>query len=600
MIRDHEVELFYEAWRQLPRDVLDSCLAKAYETGDILTAHLCAARHAEHHRPEKPGAPQAAQPAPRGEGRQRRRIRLPWQAYSLAVAAASSALLWGPLVAAPAVALLYARFRNTAPFWREGNAVVWRSPVGEVRLRAYEVHSVFRDVHGMGPHDFANAVRAFAQAASGVYYDGRRAYVLLREDADAEEARAALRRIGVVLGGEAEPPVPPKAPRGPYLALALAHLALAAVNPFAVVPGLLALLLTVADDGARVENAVSSNRLLAAALRYEELHAIARTSQLVVRRALLLWVPWHEFAALLHKAAARQERLAAMFQSLWRSLNVQVLHTTRERMAVRGEQAYAATGFVEGKSAVFSTGVPRNVAALTFDLAELTPFSLMLLPFDCGPGAVRIGVDDAGRDVCFRPEDLESPHMTVVGKTGSGKTTWTQAVARQLSQRGVRVVAIDPHGHWRGEKINAKLYAPPLVVAEDGVDYLLDVLRAAGVQVFDVHYTVLLNAVSKCGGSVPLERLPECLSRVRDVTTAWAVDAVYGRLLALAKAQKARVPEAPVVVVHTEGDTTPGDVMRLVAWLYYFIAEAKRACPNPPCPYRLLLAIDEGHVLLSL
>jgi len=35
-----------------------------------------------------------------------------------------------------------------------------------------------------------------------------------------------------------------------------------------------------------------------------------------------------------------------------------------------------------------------------------------------------------------------------------------------------------------------------------------------------------------------------------------------------------------------------------VAWLYFFVAWGKRTCPRPPCPLRLLLAIDEGHVLM--
>jgi len=204
----------------VPQDVAERC-AREHPTGDIY-AYLCAQRAMAHMQ-----APQRRDQEP-GPNR-RRGLRLAWQWLSLAASAALS-LLPVPLAAlagAPIAVALYAARRNTAPLWTEGGALVWKSPVGLVRLRAYRVEAVFRDVHGMGPHDFANAVRAFTAAANGVWYNGERAYVLLREGADVEEAKAALRRIGVVVGGEGDLPDIPK--RAPGLLPAIAHFALAAV-----------------------------------------------------------------------------------------------------------------------------------------------------------------------------------------------------------------------------------------------------------------------------------------------------------------------------------------------------------------------------------
>ena len=569
----------------IPQVVAEKC-AREHSTGDVY-AYLCAQRAMAHM--------QAPQRREQERGPTRRR-RLAWQWLSLAASAVLT-LLPNPLAAlagAPVAVALYAARRNTAPLWTEGGALVWKSPVGLLRLRAYRVEAVFRDVHGLGSHDFANAVRAFTAAANGIWYDGERAYVLLREGADVEEARAALRRIGVVVGGEGELPDIPR--RAPGLLPALAHFALVAFNQLALAPALTALVLSLVDRGGVVEGAIEHNRLLSAVLREDEVRAIAATSQLSLRRALVAWAWWPGFYDLLNRTAARQEWRAKVLASVWRWLSTEVLHGVRQRLMARGERAYAAAGFVEGTSAAFEAGRGRSVPALTYDLAEFTPFSLMLLPYECGPGAVRLGVDDAGREVCWRPE--HSPHVVVVGKTGSGKTTWAQHLARQL---GVAVAAIDPHGHWRGDaSVDARRFSPPLAVGLDDVDYLLDVLRAAGVAVYDVHYTVLLRAVEKCGGEAPLARLPDCLMAVRDITNAWAVDGIYGRLRLLAFAQTAdvSVEGRRWVVVHTGGSTSPGDVMRLVAWLYFFVAWGKRTCPRPPCPLRLLLAIDEGHVLM--
>lgn len=604
MFREEEVELYRLKWGGvLAEEELSRCLEEASRTtGDILTAHLCAAQIAASRRP-----PETAEGGGEGETKERRaerRVeiqRVPWQIYASLAIALVALLPVKPavLALAPVPALLYAVMRNTVPFWREGGTIVWKSPLGPVRLKAYRIAAIFKDVHGMGPLEFANAVRAYAQSANGIWYDGRSAYVLVKEGRE-EDAKTSLRRIGVIVGEEVEPTaVPPKAPIAPYLLLALLPAILAFWNPAVVVPVAISALMTLFDRGAAVRGAINDDKLIAAVLKEEELQSLAKTSQLSVRSAVVMWIPWPQFYETLQKSASRSEFKAKILGSMWRWLQTEVLHAVRQRVLNRAESAYLVAGLIEGELAAFGKGPYRPTPALALDFAEVTPFSFMLVPFNCGQGSVKVGIDDVGREVCFRPEDLESPHMIVVGKTGSGKTTWTQAVARQLAARGAKVVAIDPHGHWKGAKINAKRYVPPLVVTTDDVDFILDILRAAGTAVYDVHYTVLYSALERCGGSASLSKLPDCVLAVRDLSNAWAVDGIYGRLLSLARSEVATVPSADVVVVHTEGDSSPGDVMRLITWLYYFVAQAKRTCPNPPCPLRIVVAIDEAHVLLK-
>ncbi|MEM4792822.1 MAG: hypothetical protein QXS00_07880, partial [Pyrobaculum sp.] len=130
------------------------------------------------------------------------------------------------------------------------------------------------------------------------------------------------------------------------------------------------------------------------------------------------------------------------------------------------------------------------------------------------------------------------------------------------------------------------------------IDFLLDVLRAAGVAVSDIHFTVLLNALEKVGGKADLVGLVKALEKVRDPLSALAVDMIYGRLKAMAMAQPAQLPASGIVVVTTYGSESPSAVMRLIAWLFAYAVWAKQTCPNPPCKPRLEIYIDEAHLLL--
>jgi hypothetical protein len=202
--------------------------------------------------------------------------------------------------------------------------------------------------------------------------------------------------------------------------------------------------------------------------------------------------------------------------------------------------------------------------------------------------------------------------MIVIGKTGAGKTTLGINVAVQLRQkRGVVPAVVDPHGHWAAlakwlpdvQIIDARHYMPPLrLTDEDDVDLLLDILRAAGIQIFDAHFTVLLEALRRAAQEKDTSYrniLKHLEALRRDPAFAFAIDSILGRLAMLAQMRMAKADLTKPLVVHTSGDTSPSSTMKLVAWIIWLVTEAKAACPNPPCKMRLFLVVDEGHILMK-
>jgi hypothetical protein len=540
--------------------------------------------------------------------------RLEWQGHaalaSLALCAAHPLLC---LASLPAAAMLFAYRKNTVPMWTDGGALVWRGR----RYRFHRVERVFRDVVGMGPHEFRNVLLATTHEYNGVYYREGRAWVLIAEGRPVEEARAVLRRFGVVVEPRPEGRAPVELPRERlrrYAHWALLPLAAGAVSPLALPAAALAslviYLLTARDLGHRPRRlrAISRNASYYSVPDVESVHAVALAAQPLLRETLAVWEHDPEHVIRLERRGAWTERLAWWFQSKWRLQRLDVIQVARQRAMNLHEKGFFACGLVDGRPAAFTLGRPADaVPAFTLDLAEFAPYALLLSPAECGEGSVRLGVDDAGREVCFRPEDLQTPHAFLVGKTGSGKTTLGMLVAAQLARRGVVPVAVDPHGHWaRIERwvpgvqlVDARRLAPPLQLRDPGdVDLLLDALRAAGVQVFDAHFTVLLRALDRCGAPLPLQKLPDCLLAARDLASAWAVDAIYGRVLSLARMEAARVDPGRPIVVHTAGSTEPDARMKLILWTVWLVSEAKASCPSPPCGLRWLLFIDEAHALM--
>ena len=630
-IKYYEEQEFRKRWRKdLPQEVVERCLEEARATGNIFRAYTCAIQHylVMRNKPkekltEKPPKKRRSKPPAEEEESAEKEapplLNLPWQAYA-AFAVLILALIHPLMVllALPIVALLYAVRRNTVPMWTEGGALVWEGK----KFRFYEVERVFRDVNGMGPLEFSNILITTTHVYNGIYYKGGKAWILLKEGVDAEEARRVLRRFGVVVKPEPSPP-PVALPRekvGKYLPWAFLPLLSAAVSPAAaavsVLPIIFIVMFSMRDVGHRPQQPrqpLTRDVMYFSVPDPQSIHAIARAAQPLIEEALVVWSVDPEYAFRLEKSGGWAERIAWWTASQWRLQRLEVIQVARQRILNLREKGFLANGFVAGKTAAFSTGRPAaRIEAFTRDLAEFTPYALQLAPTECREDSVVLGADDAGRTVCLNPEELQTPHMIVIGKTGAGKTTLGISIAVQLRQkRGVAPAVVDPHGHWAAlakwlpdvQIIDARHYMPPLVLRdEDDVDLLLDILRAAGIQIFDAHFTVLLEALRRAAQEKDTSYrsiLKHLEALRRDPAFALAIDSIFGRLATLAQMRMAKVDLTKPLVVHTSGDTSPSSTMKLVAWIIWLVTEAKATCPNPPCKMRLFLVVDEGHILMK-
>jgi hypothetical protein len=545
--------------------------------------------------------------------------RLPWQAYaafaSLLLAVIHPLMV---LLTLPVVAIFFVIRRNTIPMWTEDNALVWEGK----RYRFFEVERVFRDVNGMGPLEFSNILITTTHTYNGIYYKSGKAWILLEEGIDAEEARRVLRRFGVVVKPEPSPP-PVALPRerlGKYLPWAFLPLLSAAASPAAaaasVLPIMFIIMFSMRDVGHRPRpprEPLTRDVMYFSVPDPQSIHAIARAAQPLIEEALVVWRVDPEYALKLEKAGGWAERIAWWTASQWRLQRLEVIQVARQRILNLRERGFLVNGFVVGRTAAFSTGRPAaRIEAFTRDLAEFTPYALLLAPTECREDSVVLGTDDAGRTVCLNPEELQTPHAIVIGKTGAGKTTLGINIAVQLRRkRGVVPAVIDPHGHWAMlakwlpdvQIIDARQYMPPLrLTDEDDVDLLLDVLRAAGIQIFDAHFTVLLEALRRAAQEKDTSYrniLKHLETLRRDPAFAFAIDSIFGSLATLAQMRVAKVDLSKPLVVHTGGDTSPSSVMKLMMWIIWLVTEAKATCPNPPCKMRLFLVMDEGHILMK-
>ena len=616
----------------LTPEEVQRCVNEALKDNAVFKAYVCASeilvkkarRREEKPRAEKVKEETAEEAAEEVEPETKPELaafisRLPWQAYAgFAVLILALVHPLMVLLTLPIVALFYVVRRNTMPMWTEGDALVWEGK----RLRFYEVERVFRDVNGMGPLEFSNILITTTHVYNGIYYRAGKAWILLEDGVDAEEARRVLRRFGVVVKPEPSPP-PVALPRekvGKYLPWAFLPLLSAAVSPAAaavsVLPIIFIVMFSMRDIGHRPQpprQPLTRDAMYFSVPDPQSIHAIARAAQPLIEEALVAWMVDPEYALKLEKAGGWAERIAWWTASQWRLQRLEVIQVARQRILNLREKGFLVNGFVVGKTAAFSTGRPAaRIEAFTRDLAEFTPYALLLAPTECKETSVVLGTDDAGRPVCLNPEELQTPHMIVIGKTGAGKTTLGINVAVQLRQkRGVVPAVVDPHGHWAAlakwlpdvQIIDARQHMPPLrLVDEDDVDLLLDILRAAGIQIFDAHFTVLLEALRRAAqeGDTSFRNILKQLEALRrDPAFAFAIDSIYGRLATLAQMRIARVDMSKPLVVHTGGDTSPSSTMKLIAWVIWLVTEAKASCPKPPCKMRLLLVIDEGHVLMK-
>lgn len=583
-----EVETFLKYADGVPDELLDAALYTAVLANSLQVAYDVVARHR--------AAPPVAEE--RREVRQLKLPMAPWQAATATLALLSPLHWILGIIALPFTILIPKLMPNYVPLYREDRYVIYKGK----RLLAYEVTDLAKDVWGMLPNEFALLVTRYMRYVSGVVYRGGRLYLLIEEGREGE-SREMLRRLGIYISQQPTAvDLPARDKRFERLAwaLALAPIAVAPLAPWTAAIAAFSALFTFMEPKGVPRRGVAKNLSITHDVEYQSLQMAVRST--AVREAVLAWERDEQYLVKLERAGSKTSWLSNVLMSTWKALQAELLHVSRRRLLENPirEDAYLVAGWFDGESIGLTQGRPKEVYALSLDLAEFSPYVLLPQPSQCREDSVVLGEDEKGRRYCWRPEDTQSPHVVVVGATGSGKTTVLMSIAKQLKRRGIHLVAIDPHAHWSHavqHSIDARLYRPQVVLESDDADLVLDVLRAAGVQVYDLHYTVLLNAIDTCGGRAELGQLPECLKHVRSIENAWAIDSILGRLIDISRARPtALVPDA---VVHVGGESSPSATMRMVLWLIAYVIHARSQCPRPPCPYRWFIVVDEAHRLLK-
>ena len=97
--------------------------------------------------------------------------------------------------------------------------------------------------------------------------------------------------------------------------------------------------------------------------------------------------------------------------------------------------------------------------SMELNLVPFTPYSLHMAAEERGLAVISRDVDS--REVYWSFTGL-SPHVLIIGPTGSGKTTLAMSIAYQVKRRlkdRVRIIVIDPHGYTAilGRLINARI-----------------------------------------------------------------------------------------------------------------------------------------------
>jgi len=85
---------------------------------------------------------------------------------------------------------------------------------------------------------------------------------------------------------------------------------------------------------------------------------------------------------------------------------------------------------------------------LACDRLELATMKTKLPPSLYAHGGTQIGVSEARgkKQIVFLPEEIRDRHIYVVGKSGTGKSTLVETIARADIEVGLGVTVIDPHG----------------------------------------------------------------------------------------------------------------------------------------------------------
>ncbi|WP_069806544.1 ATP-binding protein [Vulcanisaeta thermophila] len=300
------------------------------------------------------------------------------------------------------------------------------------------------------------------------------------------------------------------------------------------------------------------------------------------------------------------------------------IENTLKRMNM-GEEIYSATilstakieGFMKWGKLYTTYSIMdllhggSGIPSLELDLVVLTPHLMPLTNNE--RGLAIIGKDLEGNYVYWNPTNI-SPHVAILGPTGSGKTTLAMSIVKQVKTTlgdRIHVIIIDPHGHTTrlkrilniksidmGRLKPAHMDSWSLITAVSFMNPLLAlgtegalIKMALTNNVRSVNDLIkVLNSISS--GDLILREAYYNLYNVLSPLIEYYRD---GELMSVAD-----LLNGDYVVdlsnVHSK------EVVRFITTLILstLLIRAKMECKQPPCQLRYLVIIDEAHHVLGM
>jgi len=537
-----------------------------------------------------------------------------WQNMSLLLSLPVSLIPYVSLLAVP-LAVLFARarwpVRMPVAADRDG-ALVYRGK----RLWPVAVEGVAYTLESMEPIEAIATTATIVDAINGVYYDGGKYYVLV-ENPDAvkkTDVIASKLKLGDV--EKVKWPFEVGHKRDEWLGV-LAHFLLGAAllpayltaGASLLIGGALAAWLTYAESKyARPQlPAISANNNIRGSADPEAFYARA-VSSLPPSRVFMVWDRYPDFFETLAKVAERKRKWYTIL-SPSRLPEIEDLYRAYFRFRHHGiqEVAYLAVGMIDVPSpelAGFKLGNPRRFPMLSADAAVVSPPRLARPWRESG---IPVGLAESGKGQYVFCADIDvekSPHVLVVGATGTGKTTQAMAIARAISERyGARIVAVDPHGHWLGldgaVEYNVSRCLPPIRLHKENVDWVVDAFVAAGYVASDY----MLNSLRSLLYRIAVHHPGTPLSRLHELVdpTGVGMDAMWlGALYSFETECEADLPEEGHVIITSRGLMSAREVARTVVTLHYAIDGAVRragryVAMGETAPPQRIVIVDEAH-----
>ena len=316
-----------------------------------------------------------------------------------------------------------------------------------------------------------------------------------------------------------------------------------------------------------------------------------------------------------------------MFRHVKYFLNYKEFENTLRRIQ-QGEDVYSL--YLAGTSRFSSSFKWRRISSvpisrllsanyggawsMELNLVPFTPYSLHMAAEERGLAV--IGRDVDSREVYWSFTGL-SPHVLIIGPTGSGKTTLAMSIAYQVKRRlkdRVRIIVIDPHGHTAilGRLINARI----IDLSKSGIvtnksSIMIESVRMAN-PLLSIGVEGALLRMAGIGGD-GITGINELVRRLDELSRNNLIlkDAFYSLFNVLAPIINYYNSNTTILdvdsllnddAIFVMGSITNNELTRYLAMLILLSISNKAIseCPNPPCSLRYLVIIDEAHNVLKL